>query len=307
MTARPDLTSRHRIGVARPYRLDLTVSVLRRLSTNVVDLLTPDGRYLRALGGTRPVVVEARQSGPETLVVTIDGPASEHRAAVATARRMLGVDRDLRTFARSAARIPWLVPLVRRMRGVKPPRYPSLWETCVNAVVYQQLSVAAASAITRRFVMEFGTTVPHGDAGLYVFPSPQSVETANERRALATGISTGKLATLQHVAEEIASGRLDAAELEAFPSNEAAAALRRIKGIGPWTAALILLRGLGRLDVFPANDTGVARNLALVGSSGGARAALEILGPDQGMLYYCLLLARLEARGDLGRGSAVFR
>jgi DNA-3-methyladenine glycosylase II len=39
--------------------------------------------------------------------------------------------------------------------------------------------------------------------------------------------------------------------LEDKPSPEAAKLLCRIKGIGPWTAAVILLRGLGRLDVFP--------------------------------------------------------
>ena len=94
--------------------------------------------------------------------------------------------------------------------------------------------------------------------------------------------------------------------MEECPSPEAAALLRRIKGIGPWTAAVILLRGLGRLDVFPANDTSVARNLALVG--GSARrdvvAVLEALGPERGMLYYHLLLARLDAAAGLGRVAA---
>jgi DNA-3-methyladenine glycosylase II len=93
--------------------------------------------------------------------------------------------------------------------------------------------------------------------------------------------------------------------LEERPSPDAAALLRSIKGIGPWTAAVILLRGLGRLDVFPANDTSVVRNLALVGGSAplGVEVVLDALGPQRGVLYYHLLLARLEARGDLGRPS----
>ena len=63
---------------------------------------------------------------------------------------------------------------------------------------------------------------------------------------------------------------------------------------------VILLRGLGRLDVFQ-NDTSVARNLALVGGPVplAVRTLLDTLGPEQGMLYYHLLLARLETRGDL--------
>jgi 3-methyladenine DNA glycosylase/8-oxoguanine DNA glycosylase len=81
--------------------------------------------------------------------------------------------------------------------------------------------------------------------------------------------------------------------------------LRRIKGIGPWTAAVILLRGLGRLDVFPANDSGVAASISLV--AGSARpdleAVLNALGSQRGMLYFHLLLARLEASGEVSNAS----
>lgn len=67
----------------------------------------------------------------------------------------------------------------------------------------------------------------------------------------------------------------------------------------------VLLRGLGRLDVFPLNDTSVASNLALVAGPEVLDVAsiIEALRPQQGMLYYHLLLARLEARGEVGRAS----
>jgi DNA-3-methyladenine glycosylase II len=65
------------------------------------------------------------------------------------------------------------------------------------------------------------------------------------------------------------------------------------------------LRGLGRLDVFPMNDSSVARNLALVSQAMpfDVAAALKALGAQRGMLYFHLLLARLEARGELGQAS----
>jgi DNA-3-methyladenine glycosylase II len=84
--------------------------------------------------------------------------------------------------------------------------------------------------------------------------------------------------------------------------------LRRIKGIGPWTAAVILLRGLGRLDMFPGNDSGVAANLARVsGKRLDAAPIAAALGSQRGMLYFCLLLARLEAIGEIGAPSRVVR
>ena len=115
------------------------------------------------------------------------------------------------------------------------------------------------------------------------------------------GLSAGKLATLRRVADALQAGAIDEGQLERLPSPDAAVLLRSIKGIGPWTAVLILLRGLGRLDVFPANDTSVARNLTLVGGPAAldVEMLLNALGPERGMLYYQLLLGRLEARGHL--------
>ena len=57
--------------------------------------------------------------------------------------------------------------------------------------------------------------------------------------------------------------------------------------------------------MFPMNDSSVARNLSLVSGSDpiDVESALDSLSPQQGMLYYHLLLARLEARDDLGRSS----
>ena len=298
--------SQHKCFVATPYRLDLTVSVLRRLSTNLVDVLTPDGEYARALGGARqPVIARVTQASPKMLTITIAGDKREHGRALALVRRMLGVDCDLRHFHRAAAGIRWLKQLAARMHGVRPPRYPTLWEACVNAIVFQQISLPAASAIVRRLVMALGQPVETEGDPLYAFPTAASLQAADDATVRAAGLSLGKLTTLRRVAEALATGSLDERMLEDRSSLEAAALLRSIKGIGPWTAAVILLRGLGRLDVFPPNDSGVARSLALVAGSASIDLdrVLEALSPQQGMLYYHLLLARLETRDDVGRAS----
>ncbi len=118
------------------------------------------------------------------------------------------------------------------------------------------------------------------------------------RYATLWGLSAAKVATLRRVAAALADGTLRECELEALPSSVAAERLCAIKGIGPWTAAVILLRGLGRLDVFPQNDSGVARSLrALTQEPVDVDCVLRALAPEQGMLYDHLLLARLEAAG----------
>jgi DNA-3-methyladenine glycosylase II len=298
---------RYEVDVVVPYRLDLTVSVLRRLSTNIVDVLTPQGEYIRALAGFRePVVVRVVQRRPDALAVTIEGAAAEHIQALAIVRRMLGVDRELSHFDRAAKRVSWLRPLAIRMRGVKPPRYPTLWEACVNAIVFQQVSLVAASSISRRMIMALGVPIERDDIALRAFPSAETFQGASDDVLRSAGLSANKLGALRRVADALQSGALDEAALEERPSPEAAALLARIKGIGPWTATVILLRGLGRLDVFPMNDTSVASNLAFVAGAVGpidVGRVLVALGPQRGMLYYHLLLARLEARGEVGRAS----
>jgi DNA-3-methyladenine glycosylase II len=298
---------KYELQVAKPYRLDLTVSVLRRLSTNIVDVLTPDGHYCRILDiSGQPVLVRVAPMSSGMLAVTLGGDVEGHQRALEIVRRVLGTDRTLTRFNRAAARIPWLRPLAIRMRGVKPPRYPTLWEACVNAVLFQQVSLVAASAILRRLILAVGSPVVcDGEIRLHTFPDVESVLGATDGVLHAAGLSAGKIATLRRVGAALAAGTLDERMLEACTSLEAAARLQTIKGIGPWTATVILLRGLGRLDVFPMNDSSVAANLAFVAGSmpPDVESVLAALGPQRGMLYYHLLLARLDLRREIGRAS----
>lgn len=293
---------RFALPVESPYRLDLTVAVLRRFSTNLVDVVAPDGTYLRAHRGADgvPALVGVRQISERSLEVAAFGANLGAPRAEALIRRTLGVDRRAAHFAAAAATLPWLAGIAARMTGVRPPRYATLWEACVNAIVFQQVSLHAAGAILGRVVRLLGTPCAHDGVVVHAFFEPHALLGADDAALRAAGLSVAKIATLRRVAVALADGTLDEVRLDALASPDAAAALCAIKGIGPWTAAVILLRGLGRLDVFPQNDSGVARSVrALAGGDVDIEAALAALVPEHGMLYYHLLLARLEARGDL--------
>jgi DNA-3-methyladenine glycosylase II len=306
---RPRDRNAYEIDVVTPFRLDLTVSVLRRFSTNIVDLFTRDGEYVRALplpGDRETMIARVKQSRADALAVHFEGgDARDHRQGLVIVRRVLGADRDVSRFDRAARHLPWLKSLAVRMRGVKPPRYPTLWEACVNSVLFQQLSLVAASSISRRLTLALGRPAKSGSDVVHSFPSADRFQRASDAMLRSAGLSANKLATLRRVAQALHAGVLDESTLDGLPSARAAAMLCEIKGIGPWTATLILLRGLGRLDVFPMNDSSVVRNLAFVTHSKDFKIgeALTALGPQRGMLYYYLLLSRLEARGDLGRAS----
>lgn len=131
-----------------PFRLELTAWALRRRAHNAIDRW--DGRvYRRALPlGDGAVALSVTQSGPldaPRLAVTLSGERLDQRAeAVARGSldKLLGLSVDLSSFAALAAQDPLLEPLAGRLRGLKPPRFPTVFEALVNGIANQQLSLA---------------------------------------------------------------------------------------------------------------------------------------------------------------------
>lgn len=275
--------------------------MLRRLSTNVVDVFE-GGTYRRLLGDPlRPTLLTVAQTAPDALTVRLQGPAAKRLDPAALADRMLGAQRDLSAFYAGAARFAWLQRIARGARGVKPPRYPSLWETVCNAVVYQQVSIHAAGAILRRVIERYAFPLELGDARVYPFPAPETLREADPVELRDLGLSANKIVALKATARALEAGELVEDALEGLPTPALLETLVAHKGIGPWTAAVIALRGFGRLDVFPMNDSGVAKSLRALTGDPDVRPepVLAALAPQQGMLYYHLLLGRLHAGGEI--------
>jgi DNA-3-methyladenine glycosylase II len=275
--------------------------VLRRLSTNVVDVF--DGTaYRRLLGDPQaPTLFTAHQVAPDAIAVHLEGPAADDIDLALVARRCLGTEADLSAFYAGAATVTWLNAIATAARGVKPPRYPSLWETACNAIVYQQVSIHAAGAILRRVIERHSTPVETGGVRLYPFPAPRTLLDADPAELRALGLSINKVNALKAVGEAIESGELDETALESLSTPALSEALVAHKGIGPWTAAIIALRGFGRLDVFPMNDSGATAGLRKLSGDPAIEAEpiIDALRPQQGMLYYHLLLGRLNATGEI--------
>jgi DNA-3-methyladenine glycosylase II len=290
--------ARELLPVRAPFRLDLTVDALRRLASNVVDVVGSDGTFYRALRDAHGTALLAiRPYDRQRIEIRATGRRAGRWLPVVA--RMLGTQVDLREWYARSLQVAWLQPIVRALRGLKPPRYPTLWEACAHAIVFQQISIHAAAAIMRRAVELLGEPVIAGGVRAIAFPDAQRWLAADDALLRAAGLSRNKVAHLRSVASAFADGVIDEATLEALPTPLAAERLCGVRGIGPWSAAVVLLRGLGRLDTFPPNDSGVARALTrLAGARVDPRRLLDGLGPVRGMLYYHLLLARLRNLGS---------
>lgn len=283
------------VSVRPPYRLDYTADALRRLAANVVDVVGEDGSYRRALCDARGAnLLEVKQAGASVLSVRIAGARAQRW--LQTVEVMLGTGVRLDDWFRRVRPYPWLAFLARELRGLHPPRYPSLWEALAHAIVFQQISIHAAASIMRRTIQAAGEPIAYAGALYYPFPRPQQLLACRDERLREAGLSANKIAHLRSAAEAIVSQTITDRDIDALPSARAAERLCSIRGIGPWSAAVVLLRGFGRLDVFPMKDSGVARSLRLLSGNPSldAHALLEALGPYRGMLYFHLLLGRVR-------------
>lgn len=115
----------------------------------------------------------------------------------------------------------------------------------------------------------------------------------------ACGLSCRKAETLRQIARAIESDEITETALSRMSSPEAVRSLTELPGIGPWSANLVLLRGMGRLDVFPPGDVGAARGLSrLTGLRPGPSLDRWVahFGDRRGYLYFCASGGALLAR-----------
>lgn len=174
-------------------------------------------------------------------------------------RKMLGLDQDIVTFEQMAIEHAQLGPLVARQRGLRVPIASTPYEALVWAILGQQISVAAAISIRRRFIQAAGLRHPNG---LWCHPDPQTVATVSSDTLHAAGLSAAKARTLLDASTAILQGdlvlldRLDIGSAKTLQEQ-----LTAIRGIGPWTADYTLLRGYGWLDGSLHGDVAVRRSL----------------------------------------------
>ena len=124
-----------------------------------------------------------------------------------------------------------------------------------RALVSQQLSVKAAATIFSRFLALY----PGND-----FPAPSRVVETPLETLRGVGLSRQKASYLQDLCARVESGALALDTLDAMPDGQVMATLTAVKGIGRWTAEMILIFQLGRPDILPVDDVGLLRSIQRV-------------------------------------------
>lgn len=189
-------------------------------------------------------------------------------AAIRRCSRLLDLDADPVAVDEHLANDPALAPLVAATPGVRLPGAVDAGELAVRVVLSQQVSTAAATTHTARLVSRLGQPLPESfgsDGPTHLFPTAQVL--AGAAQDDLPGMPSSRRRTVLRVATALADGSL---ELGAGVDRAAARQqLLALPGVGPWTVEMILMRGLGDPDAFPATDLGVHSTAAALGLPSG--------------------------------------
>jgi AraC family transcriptional regulator of adaptative response / DNA-3-methyladenine glycosylase II len=183
--------------------------------------------------------------------------------AVSRCRRLLDLDADPAAVDEVLGADPALSALVTAAPGRRVPTSPDAPEMAVRAVLGQQVSVAGARTLTARLVTAAGRPLPEPVGGLtHAFPRPAALADAD---LTAVGLTEARRRTVHALVAALADGSLSLGP--GADRDEAARSLVALPGIGPWTAALVGLRGLADPDVWLPGDLALGRSLRTLGSS----------------------------------------
>jgi DNA-3-methyladenine glycosylase II len=127
-----------------------------------------------------------------------------------------------------------------RLPGLRPCGFHSPYEAAAWAVLSQRLRIVQAADLRGDLVRR------HGDDG--AFPAPAAL------RSLDLDLPGRKAEYLHAVAEAALDGRLDGTALRAVEPEKAVATVQEIKGLGPFAAELVVLRGANAPDGLPTHE-----------------------------------------------------
>ena len=254
-----------RLRYRPPYDWDSMLDFLRARAIPGVEIVT-NGTYSRTvgldgyIGSVHVTHLPARQS----LCATVRFPRVQSLPAIISrVRRVFDLGADIETIDAHLSLDPRLAPFVAQRPGLRAPGGWDGFELAVRAILGQQVSVAAARQLAARLVASYGEPVSPEFATdprlTHVFPDAPRLLRAD---SLELGMPAARRAALKALAETAVA---DPNLFRAFGTiEEAIARLRKIRGVGEWTAQYIALRALREPDAFPSADLGLLRGAEVV-------------------------------------------
>jgi AraC family transcriptional regulator, regulatory protein of adaptative response / DNA-3-methyladenine glycosylase II len=258
-----------------PYDWPAMIRFLSARAIPGVELVDEIGHYHRSICVNR--TCGKISAGPDERVnglrVTIQFPSVEALAGiVGRIRCLFDLSADPLAIGADLSTDPFLAPLVALRPGLRVPGAWDGFELAARAILGQQITVRAASMLAGRLVTDFGCPLGNcaADGLTHAFPSAGDIASANLELLPMPKARSRALLALARIAALNPRLFSPSQTLETMIER-----LRKLPGIGEWTAQYIAMRALREPDAFPAADIGLLR--ALTDSHGRRPTAAELL------------------------------
>jgi DNA-3-methyladenine glycosylase II len=172
--------------------------------------------------------------------------------------RMLSLNIDGKGFSEIIARDKVVSELDKLNPGLRPILFPSPYEGAARAIVGHQLPVKQAARINARICEEYGVRVEIDNHVKYGFPLPEKLS----ELPYITGLAARKVEQLRVLGSSVGNW-LSSKSLLEMDREEAMIRLQKLPGIGPFSAELIMLRGVGDQDAFPKQEMRLQRAMSI--------------------------------------------
>lgn len=129
---------------------------------------------------------------------------------------------------------------------------PDMFMALVNSIVGQQISTKAQATVWARMQNHFAPLTPEHIAAI----SAEKLQTC--------GISMRKALYIKEIAETVLDGSLELAHLHRMTDDEVCKRLSQIKGVGVWTAEMLMIFSMERMDVISYDDLAIQRGLRML-------------------------------------------
>jgi len=166
---------------------------------------------------------------------------------------------DLRALYEFMDKDEILYRVKNELYGLRPPGIgASIFEGAIRVIIQQQISLQVAYVMTGELVKRFGEKIEIDGELYYDFPSPQVLANADENELRKCKLSRQKSRYIRELALKVADG-YDLEKIREMNNERAIEELMKFKGIGRWTAELILITTLGRIDLCVPDDLGARK------------------------------------------------
>lgn len=230
-----------------PYDWDGVIDFFARHAVTGVESVTAQ-RYQRNLliDGECVTIQLSHLPKRNALQLQLSAPYAKNlMQIVAQVRQMFDLDANPQVIHELLARDPVLNTLVQRFPGIRTPTHSSVYESTVRTIVGQHVSVAAARSACSKLAYSCATD-QQNQSGLLYFPASKPMACLADEFFPMPGRRRDTLKTMCQLSTDLGH-TLD------LPS------LAQLKGIGPWTTAMIAMRGYGNPDIFPSGDLGLIK------------------------------------------------